>query len=176
MSSKESVEKSLKEVQDSREKQREKKRLLRELNGKWQKEKRQKDPLSAKTVPRFDSSDPEMLRYLKEHGYVVVKSVLSSKDVVKAKNLFWEFLSDQIGAKRGNMDSLGHFGVRFFCYSLYIHTLQSFTSQSDRKQRESSVLVRIIRIVRGLFERDHVSKKRSQIYVKRTIYSSRSTR
>ena len=117
MSSKESVEESLREVQDSREKQREKKRLLKELNEKWQKEKREKDPLSAKTVPRFDSSDPEMLRYLKEHGYVVVKSVLSSKDVVKAKKLFWEFLSDQIGAKRGNMDSFGHFGVRFFLYS-----------------------------------------------------------
>jgi hypothetical protein len=111
--SKDSVEKSLKEIQDFREKQREKNRILRELNGKWQKEKREKDPLSAKTVPRFEGSDINMLRYLKEHGYVVVKSVLSSKDVEKAKDLFWEFLSDQIDAKRGNMDSFSHFGVRF---------------------------------------------------------------
>ena len=111
----ESVEKNL---QDFREKHREKNRLLRELNGKWQREKREKDPLRAKTVPRFDSSDPELLRYLKEHGYVVVKSVLSSKDVVKAKDLFWEFLSNQIGAKRGNMDSFGNFGVRFFLFPI----------------------------------------------------------
>lgn len=42
--------------------------------------------------PRFAADDPAMVAYLKEHGYVVVKQVLTSTEVSDARDLLWEFL------------------------------------------------------------------------------------
>jgi ectoine hydroxylase-related dioxygenase (phytanoyl-CoA dioxygenase family) len=52
-------------------------------------------PLHIQTeeVPRFEHDDPNMEKYLEEHGYVVVKSVASAEEVARAKLLLWEFLA-----------------------------------------------------------------------------------
>ena len=45
--------------------------------------------------PRFDCNDPEMIDYLREHGYAVVKGVCCEKDILRARELYWKFLKEQ---------------------------------------------------------------------------------
>ncbi|CAB9500770.1 Phytanoyl-CoA dioxygenase (PhyH) [Seminavis robusta] len=51
-------------------------------------------------VPRFRADDPYMAAFLQEHGYVVVKGVLESKEVAVAHDKLWEFLESTFEWKR----------------------------------------------------------------------------
>ncbi|CAM9360576.1 unnamed protein product, partial [Ectocarpus fasciculatus] len=62
----------------------------------------QRVDVQAAESPRFDSDDPDLVRYLDEHGYVVIKAVATPEEVSQATDLLWRFLeSDKIGMKRG---------------------------------------------------------------------------
>ena len=56
-------------------------------------------------VPRFEHDDPEMVNYLHEHGYVVVKSVASHEEVTEARGLLWNFLESSCGMKEKDFDT-----------------------------------------------------------------------
>lgn len=43
-------------------------------------------------VPRFDAGSPESIAYLREQGFVVIKSALASGETAHALDLTWEFL------------------------------------------------------------------------------------
>ena len=61
----------------------------------------QRVDIAAAESPRFDSNDPDLVRYLDEHGYVVIKAVASLEEVSRATDLLWKFLErDNIGMKR----------------------------------------------------------------------------
>jgi len=45
----------------------------------------------------------EALKFLDEHGYVVIKNVLSAEEISHAKDLCWKFLENGFGAKRGDV-------------------------------------------------------------------------
>jgi len=53
------------------------------------------DPLleSHETI-RFDTSDPKMLDHLRDHGYAVVREVMTATDVARAEDLLWDFLGE----------------------------------------------------------------------------------
>lgn len=56
------------------------------------------DPLlDISESPRFTADDPDMLRYLQENGYVVVRDVASGADLERARLLLWEFLGVSAG-------------------------------------------------------------------------------
>ena len=48
-------------------------------------------------TPRFDADDPAMVEYLRNNGYAVVKNVCSADEIIHAKELLWQFLSDKSG-------------------------------------------------------------------------------
>ena len=50
--------------------------------------------------PRFEPDDPEMLKFLNQHGYAVVGSVADAACIVHAKDLMWSHLQ-QYGMKPG---------------------------------------------------------------------------
>jgi hypothetical protein len=52
--------------------------------------------------PRFDVDDPQMVEYLREHGYVVVKAVASTEETSQAMKLLWEFLEDKCSMKEND--------------------------------------------------------------------------
>jgi len=54
----------------------------------------QPEHVIATVVPKFDANDPEMVKYLAEHGYVVVSQVLQPEETAIAVEMFWQFLSD----------------------------------------------------------------------------------
>jgi hypothetical protein len=46
-------------------------------------------------VPRFEANDPQLVSYLQENGYVVIKNAASEDDVANAKCLLWKFLEEK---------------------------------------------------------------------------------
>ena len=52
-----------------------------------------KRTVSATTPPRFDSDDPALLAYLDEHGYAVVKDVLTAPEVERGGGVVFVFFS-----------------------------------------------------------------------------------
>lgn len=57
--------------------------------------------------PRFDSSDPALVEFLKEFGYVVVKGVASFEEVNEAKELLWQFLEENSPMRQNNPSTWG---------------------------------------------------------------------
>ena len=51
---------------------------------------------------RFDATDPEMKEYLKEHGYVVIKEILTKEEIEISINLLWEFLYEKCQMERND--------------------------------------------------------------------------
>lgn len=59
------------------------------------------DPLlDTSEAPRFTVDDPGMVQHLQEHGYVVVRGILSPSERDTAEDLLWEFMGDSAGWKR----------------------------------------------------------------------------
>lgn len=54
---------------------------------------------------RFKELDQDALNYLDEHGYVVVKSVLSPTEVTKALSLMWDWIESRTAMKRHDPDT-----------------------------------------------------------------------
>ena len=48
-------------------------------------------PVKSYSPPKFEADDPEMLRYLDEHGYVVVGAAANAEAITRAHDDFWQF-------------------------------------------------------------------------------------
>jgi hypothetical protein len=49
---------------------------------------------------RFAADDPAMIEHLTEHGYAVIKEVLSKEDIATAENNLWSCLEKTTGLRR----------------------------------------------------------------------------
>lgn len=105
----ENYDDEMREILEFREKQRKKVNKLLKMQESWKSQAQESSPIDVTKIPRFEPSSPELLVYLREHGYAVVKSVLSPVDVEKAKTLFSDFLRDQIHAERGKPETFTNF-------------------------------------------------------------------
>jgi hypothetical protein len=54
---------------------------------------------------KFDPGDPKAAQYLEENGYVVFSQLANSKEVEKAKGLFWDHIENFTSAQRGDVSS-----------------------------------------------------------------------
>lgn len=52
--------------------------------------------------PRFEVDDPELLLYLREQGYAIVKSVASDEQLREAEEHLWSFLSEKCGMQKND--------------------------------------------------------------------------
>lgn len=52
--------------------------------------------------PRFEADDKELLSYLEEYGYVIVKNILSKEEVHNSKHLLWNFLEKHFDMDRND--------------------------------------------------------------------------
>jgi hypothetical protein len=52
--------------------------------------------------PKFEIDDPQMVEYLNNHGYVVIKSVASREEITTALHLLWEFLEEKCNMKEND--------------------------------------------------------------------------
>ena len=74
-------------------------KYLEATNDKQQFEKSQ-PRIDVTPSPRFDIHDPQMLAYLQEFGYVVVRNVVDEDQIRAATDLVWQFLESSAGWKR----------------------------------------------------------------------------
>lgn len=75
------------------------------MESKWKTMAADETIFESSTCPRFDVDDPKMVDYLRDEGFVVVKSVADESGCERAKDLLWEFLEENTDMSRDNPDS-----------------------------------------------------------------------